>query len=477
MPRPIHAAPLARAALLAVLCGAAFLEGMDIAMFNVALPSIRADLGLTTPQVQWIVSGYVVSYGALMLVGGRVADAYGHRRVFLAGLAAFVGFSLVGGLADDAWVLIAMRVLTGACAAFLMPAGLAIINTTYPAGHARERAVLIYAGIGAAGFSIGLVAGGLLSMLGWRWVFLFPAGVGLVLFAGASALVPRDVGNRRASRVDYPGAVLIAAAVALAMLGIESLAHHAGPFPPVAWTVAAVAAFLLFIVRLRRATEPLLPLGVLSQSSAVPAVVGAASLAAGFAGFQLVFVIYLQESLGWSALHSALGMLVVAMDAVLAPLVTPLLVRRFGVWPVATTGLGFALLAYTLFLPLDGTDHYLDFLPGLVAVGLAFTLAYGPLTIAATERAPRENQGVVSAVLYTFFQFGAALGIAGASALYSMVPDTLGDGLTALKLALIAPIAAAALGFGSALATTIRRRSRPRPAASVPATSPLDWSA
>ncbi|KAA9143507.1 MFS transporter [Microbacterium lushaniae] len=474
MSPPIHSAPLARAALLAVLCGAAFLEGMDIAMFNVALPSIRADLGLTTAQVQWIVSGYVVSYGALMLVGGRVADAYGHRRVFLVGLAAFTAFSLVGGLADDVWILIAMRVLTGACAAFLMPAGLAIINTTYPAGHVRDRAVLIYAGIGAAGFSIGLVAGGLLSLLGWRWVFLFPAGVGVLLFAGASALVPRDVTGRRGSRVDYPGAVLIAAAVAFAMLGIESLAHHAGPFPPVAWTVAAVTAFLLFIARLRRAAEPLLSLSVLSQSAAVPAVIGAASLAAGFAGFQLVFVFYLQESLGWSALHSALGMLVLAMDAILAPLLTPLLVRRFGVWPVATTGLGFALIAYTLFLPLDGTDHYLHFLPGLVSLGLAFTFAYGPLTIAATERAPREDQGVVSAVLYTCFQFGAALGIAGASVLYSIAAETLGDGLPALKVALIAPIVAAALGFACALAATMRRRSRPRPAESVAATSPLD---
>ncbi|MDQ0894660.1 MFS transporter [Agromyces ramosus] len=155
--------------LLVVLCGAAFLEGVDIAMFGVALPVIRADLGLATGELQWVVSAYILGYGGFMLLGGRTADLLGRRRVFLVSLTVFIVFSGLGGLATESWMLLTARAVTGIAAAFMMPAGLSIITTSFEEGPLRTKALLIYAGIGAAGFSMGLVAGGLLTMLGWRW--------------------------------------------------------------------------------------------------------------------------------------------------------------------------------------------------------------------------------------------------------------------------------------------------------------------
>lgn len=140
--------------LLITLCGAAFLEGIDVAMFNVALPVIRADLGLGTTQLQWILSAYVIAYGGFMILGGRLGDRLGRRRVFLVALAVFIAFSLAGGVAGEGWMLVLARFATGVAAAFMMPAGLAIITTSFAEGAARNRAVLIYSGIGAAGFSL-----------------------------------------------------------------------------------------------------------------------------------------------------------------------------------------------------------------------------------------------------------------------------------------------------------------------------------
>uniref|UniRef100_UPI0015F0D801 MFS transporter n=1 Tax=Pseudonocardia pini TaxID=2758030 RepID=UPI0015F0D801 len=167
-------------ALLLVLSGAIFLEGVDISMMGVALPSMRADLALGTGELQWVVSSYVLGYGGFVLLGGRAADLLGRRRVFLVMLGVFVVFSGLGGLATEGWMLVGARFVTGVAAAFTAPAGLSIITTTYARGPARDRAVLVYAGAAAGGFSLGMVVGGLLTALHWRWVFFAPVLLALV---------------------------------------------------------------------------------------------------------------------------------------------------------------------------------------------------------------------------------------------------------------------------------------------------------
>src|SRR5690242_17641525 len=177
--------------ILVVLCGALFLDALDVSMVGVALPSIRADLGLSTASLQWVVSGYVLGYGGLLLLGGRAADLLGRRRVFLVALAVFAVASLLGGLVSSAGLLIAARLIKGMAAAFTAPAGLSIITTTFAEGPARNRALSIYSAFGAAGFSLGLVLSGLLTEVSWRWTLLMPAPIAAVILVAGLRLIPR----------------------------------------------------------------------------------------------------------------------------------------------------------------------------------------------------------------------------------------------------------------------------------------------
>src|SRR3954464_3694225 len=178
--------------LLILLCGVLFLDGLDVSMVGVALPSIRSDLGLSTSQLQWIVSGYVLGYGGLLLLGGRAADLLGRRRVLLAALGVFTAASLLGGLVSDGSLLVATRFFKGASAAFPAPASLSMITTTFPEGPARNRALSVYTACGASGFSLGLIFGGLLTEIGWRYTFLLPVPIALTVLVVGARLLPRD---------------------------------------------------------------------------------------------------------------------------------------------------------------------------------------------------------------------------------------------------------------------------------------------
>src|SRR5215218_10068966 len=203
-------------ALLVVLCGVLFLDGLDVSMVGVALPSIRSDLGLSTSQLQWVVSGYVLGYGGLLLLGGRAADLLGRKRVLVSGLVVFTGASLLGGIVSDGLLLVAMRFLKGAAAAFTAPASLSMITTTFPEGPARNRALSIYTACGASGFSMGLIFGGLLTEVGWRFTFLLPVPIALAILLTAPRLLPADgpvAIDRRG--FDIAGAVTVTAGMLL----------------------------------------------------------------------------------------------------------------------------------------------------------------------------------------------------------------------------------------------------------------------
>lgn len=433
--------------LLLVLCGAIFLEGIDVAMLNVAVPSIRAELDLGTGTAQWVISAYVLGYGGFMLLGGRCADLLGRRRVFLAGLVVFVIFSAVGGLADAGWLLVAARFVTGVAAAFMTPAGLSIITTSFAEGPERNRALVFYGATGAAGFTLGLVAGGLLTEIDWRWVFFAPVLAGSALLAaGAVAIRPDGPLPRPTRGLDLAGAVLVTAGlVAL----VDGLVHVGEPGDRrVHGVVALVAALVLlagFVAVERRAAAPLVRPGLLRNGMLLRADLAAVLFAAAFFGFQFLVSLYLQELRGWTPVRTGLAFLVMGLDLVLAPLVTPVLVRRFGTVRVLLAGSLCAALAYGLFLGLDADWGYLDMLPALTLVGVAFALAYGPLTIAATDGVSESEQGLAGALLNTSFQFGAALGLALVTGLLLSAgtdPPVLAD----FHRALSAPVSLAALG-------------------------------
>lgn len=462
-----HAAPgsngrmTARAwAMLLVLCGAIFLEGLDVSMMGVALPSIQSDLGMSTSSLQWVVSAYVLGYGGFMLLGGRAADLLGRRRMFLLWLGVFVAFSGLGGIATEGWMIIIARLVTGVAAAFMTPAGLSIITTSFPEGPVRNRALLIYSGTGAAGFTLGLVAGGILTEFGWRLVFFVPVLVSLAVLLAGIRLIPNHDQKARTDGFDIAGALTATSAMVVFAYAVVH-ATETGWLPTVLTAAASLVLLGLFVVVERRSDQPLVRFGILRSSALVRANISAALFAGSFMAFQFLLVLYLQQVRGWSALETGLAMVVAGLDLFLAPTLTPILVNRFGVNRVILGGLVSAAMGFALFTRIDATTSYVaGILPTLVLVGLAFAFAYGPLTIAATDGVISEEQGLAGGLLYTSWQFGTAIGLAVVTAVLvssSGDSDVAGSSMDHFSTALFVPVAIAML---SAVVIAVGLRSR-----------------
>jgi EmrB/QacA subfamily drug resistance transporter len=454
--------------MLLVLCGALFLDAMDVSMIGVALPSIQSDLHMSTSSLQWVVSAYVLGYGGFLLLGGRAADLFGRRRMFLVSLGVFVVASMLGGFAHDGSLLIATRFVKGMSAAFTAPAGLSIITTSFAQGAARNRAISVYTATGATGFSLGLVFGGLLTEIGWRWVFFLPAPVALAALVAGLRLVPRDAGGARATRsFDVGGALALTGAMLLLVFTVVEA-------PSVGWasarTLGSFAAVLgilaAFVAIERRTTVPLVRLGILRSVSLVQANLGAMMLIGSWFGFQFVATLYMQELRGWSPLETGLaifpgGLLV----ALLAPRIAPL-VARFGIRRLITAGLASAAIGYAFFLPIGLDSGYATaILPTVVFGGLGFALAYGPLNIAATNGIPAEEQGLASGLVNTSFQFGGALVLAIATAVNNAANGA-GDSPQALLNGFQAAVTVSVIAAGLGVAVTaFRPRTKLAPAA------------
>jgi EmrB/QacA subfamily drug resistance transporter len=460
-----HLSKAAWGALL-VLCGALFLDALDVSMTGVALPSIRSDLGLSTSSLQWVVSAYVLGYGGFLLLGGRAADLLGRRRVFLISLGVFVVASGLGGLANDGALLIATRFIKGVSAGFTAPAGLSIITTNFAEGPARNKALAIYTATGATGFSLGLVFSGLLTEIGWRWVFFFPVPLALITLLAAIRLVPDDGRPARtANRFDLAGALAVTAGMLLLVFTLVEAPEAGWASARTLGSLAAAAAILAgFVEHELRTPAPLVRLGILRSSPLVRANLGAMSLIGGWFGFQFIATLYMQQLRGWSALETGLaifpgGLMVALLSPNLAPLVA-----RFGPERLIAAGLASTVAAYALFLPIGLDSSYAAAMfPTFLLAGLGFALAYGPLNIAATNGVAPEEQGLAGGLVNTSFQFGGALVLAVVTAVNNAnagpggSPQALLDGFHA---AIIVSVIAAVLGVA---AMTIRRRMRAEP--------------
>jgi EmrB/QacA subfamily drug resistance transporter len=437
---------------LLVLCGALFLDALDVSMMGVALPSIQSDLGMSTSSLQWVVSAYVLGYGGFLLLGGRAADLLGRRRVFLIALGVFVVASMLGGIANDGTFLIVTRFVKGVSAAFTAPAALSIITTTFAEGPARNKALSIFTATGATGFSLGLVIGGLLTEIGWRWVFFLPAPVALVTLIAGIRLVPADRRGLHTSRAfDLAGAVLMTGGMLLLVYTLVE-APQAGWFSArTLGSLLAVATILgAFVLRERSTPAPLVRLGILRSGSLVRANLGAMSLFGGWVGFQFVVTLYLQELRGWSALETGLAIFPAGLIvAVVSPRIATL-VMRFGVTRLIVTGMVSVTAAYLLFLPIGLDSSYLlGMLPTFLLAGIGFALAFGPLNIAGTNGVAPEEQGLAGGLLNTSFQFGGALVLAVATAVnnaYAGSGGTAEDTLQGFHAAIVVSVIAASLG-------------------------------
>jgi MFS family permease len=439
-----------RGALL-VLCGAIFLEGLDIAMLNVALPHIRADLDVSTTVLSAVVSAYVIGYAGFMLLGGRIADLYGRRRVFLTALAVFLALSGFGGLATHEWMLLVARFITGMAAAFMTPAGLSLITTNFEEGPRRNKAILVYAGAASAGYSLGLVAGGVLTAISWRWAFFAPVILSALILIGAVRLIRDTATIEQRPAFDALGAVLMTAAMVSAAFGIARLEQLENLGSALAALASSAVLWMCFLKVERTANEPLIRLAIFRSDALVRANLSMLLFGASFFGFQFLVTLYLQELLRWTPLQTGLALIVVSIDAILAPTLTPKLVQRFGNVRVIFAGLVLAAIAYVLFLRLDLDWTYAAMFPTMLILGLAFALAYGPLTIVATNGVAQTEQGLASSLVNTSFQFGAALGLSGVSALSVMYLGFEGgrdEYLEALRIAMLLPVATAVIAAG-----------------------------
>jgi EmrB/QacA subfamily drug resistance transporter len=468
-------------AILIVLCGALFLDALDVSMVGVALPSIRADLGLTTSSLQWVVSGYVLGYGGLLLLGGRAADLLGRRRVFLTALAVFAVASLFGGLVSSAGLLIAARFIKGVAAAFTAPASLSIITTTFAEGPQRNRAVSIYSAFGASGFSLGLVLSGLLTEVSWRWTLLLPAPVALLILVAGLRLIPRERPqvSRRRRRFDLPGAVTVTAAMLLLVAAVVGA-------PQSGWTSAATlgsfagAAVLLaaFGVIERRSRDPLLPFGIFRSASLTRANLCILALFGSYVSFQFLVTQYLQTASGWTALGTALAFLPAGVLVAVASPRMGLLLDRFGSALMVTVALGCLVAGYALFLRIGPQPDYPTvILPSILLIGAAFGLGFSAMNVQATSGVADAQQGLASGILQTSMQIGGALVLAVVAA----VVDAHGGNRLAAPQALLSAyrpaldvitgvaavgvvIAASGLAFPGARRT---RTGRQRPAGEI----------
>ncbi|WP_328540117.1 MFS transporter [Streptomyces sp. NBC_00344] len=399
---------------LLVLCAAMFLDALDVSMVGVALPSIASDLHLATSTLQWVVSGYILGYGGLLLLGGRAADLLGRRRVFLIALGVFALASLLGGLVDSGPLLIASRFIKGLSAAFTAPAGLSIITTTFREGPERNRALSIYTTCAATGFSMGLVLSGLLTELSWRSTMLLPAPIALIALLLGLRLIPRSERENAHRGYDLPGAITGPASMLLLVFTVVQAPGAGWASARTLLSFLGVAVLLTaFVIVERRSPHPLIRLGVLRSGSQIRAQLGAAAFFGSYVGFQFLVTQYMQSLLGWSALQTALAFLPAGALVALSSTKIGALVDRFGTPRVIAAGFTFLVVGYALFLRVSLTPQYAAvILPSMLLLGAACALAFPSLNIQATNGVHDDEQGMVSGLLNTSFQVGGAVFLA-----------------------------------------------------------------
>ncbi len=434
---------------LALILIAAFMVVLDFSIVNVALPSIERELAITAATVQWVITGYAIAFGGLLILGGRAADLFGRRRMFIAGLLAFTAASLSGGLAHDPALLIASRVVQGAGAAVVAPAALSLITTSFPEGQSRTRALGMYGATASIGFVAGQVLGGILvQYISWRAVFLVNVPVGLI----AAILAPRLLANSRGPatgrKLDIRGAALITTAMAAVVFAVSE-ADIAGWLSPLILSalIIFVAGTGAFVVAERRHADPLLPADLVARPALRTA--GLMNLLLGLwnGGEMLVLSLYLQQVLRDSPLATGLviapqGVIGFTAGAFGARLTSRIGIRRVLVLSGTLAAAGFAVLTQ---VPASG--HYSPALTAVMLVGFGTAgTAFGTMVIATTGVAGAE-QGIVGGVINTSRQVGAALGAALLPAISAAVSH---DAVTATARGTRAAMLAAAVTAAAA---------------------------
>lgn len=462
---------------LAALCAAFFMVILDVAIVNVALPTIQVDLGFSQQDLQWVVSAYALTFGGLMLLGGRIADLVGRRRVFIGGVALFAAASLVAGLASTEATLIAARAVQGVGAAAMTPAALSILMTTFAEGRERNTALGVWGAVGASGGTVGVLLGGVFTdTIGWEWIFLLNVPVGVAVIASAPFLLGESRAETARRRFDLLGGVTVTASLALLVYAlVQASSDGWGSAATIGRLAASAVLMAAFVVIERRSRAPLMPFAIFRIRAVTGSNVAGFALGGAMFGMFFIMTLYMQQVVAYSPLQTGLAYLATSLAALAASVGGSVLVTRIGPrMPMAAGLLAFAggvlLLAQ---LPVHGR-YVADLLPGLLLSGAGLGLAFVAFSIGALEGVPSRDAGLASGLSNTTQQIGGALGTAIMSTLAITRTEDLVTGGTdraqalteGFQLALYAAVALAALGAVAVLA--LIRRARPQEADVVP---------
>jgi EmrB/QacA subfamily drug resistance transporter len=405
---------------LALIVTAQFMVILDVAIVNVALPSIKADLGFSQTSLQWVISAYAILFGGALLLGGRLADLLGRRRLFLAGLALFATSSLLCGLAWSEGSLIAFRAVQGLGGALLAPAALSLLMTTFTEGRERNLALGIYGAASGSGAAAGVLLGGVLtSYLSWSWIFFINVPVAVAAIALTPVLLRESRAALAHRHFDFAGAASITAGLMLLVYAMTRAASDGwGSRSTVALLTASAVLVLGFVAIELRSRSPLLPLRIfrlrtLTAANATMAIVGAVAFSEFF-----LLTLYLQDVLHYSAVQTGAAFAAFALSVVVSSNLAQALVGRVGVRATLTAGLLVAASSVALLtsVPVDG-HYFWDLFPAFVLGGVGMGFSFVPITIASLAGVERADAGVASGLINTSRQIGGAIGIAATSAI------------------------------------------------------------
>ena len=415
---------------LALIVTAQFMVILDVAIVNVALPSIKSDLDFSQANLQWVISAYAIMFGGVLLLGGRLADVLGRRRLFLAGLALFVTSSLLCGLAWSEASLIGFRALQGLGGALLAPAALSLLMTTFAEGRERNLALGIYGAASGSGAAVGVLLGGVLtSYLSWSWVFFINVPVGLAAILLTPVLLAEERAPRATRHFDVRGAASVTSGLMLLVYATTRATSDGWGAPLTLALFAAAAALMLGFVAIElRSPAPLLPMRIFRSRSLTGANVAMAIVGGvAFSEFFLL-TLYLQDVLHYSAMESGVAFTGFALAVVVVSNVAQAVVSRFGVRPTLTVGLLASALsvAWLTRLPVEG-HYFWDLFPAFVLGGAGMGLSFVPVTIASLTGVERADAGVASGLINTSRQVGGAVALAAVSAVAATSSSNFAD--------------------------------------------------
>ncbi|MBS2552206.1 MFS transporter [Catenulispora sp. NL8] len=401
--------------ILLLLCGVAFLDLVDASIVNVALPSIRKDLRFSTQGLQWVPSGYLLTYGGFMLLGGRAADLFGRRRVLVAGTTVFGLASLAGGFADSAGLLVGARLVQGVGAALMMPAALSLLTTTFKEGSDRTKAFGAWGAVAGLASAVGVLAGGLLTDgPGWRWVMFVNPPFCVLILVAVFRMFEADGKRVAVKGLDLVGAFLATAGMLLLVFGLVKAPDQGwGSGRTVLELGGAGVLLVTFIVNERNTGDPLLPLSVFRIRGLVAANVTQLVGVAGFLSFFFFLTLYMQNVEGYSPIRAGLAYLPITVAVGIGAALAPKVVARVGTRPVAVVGAAVAAVGIYLLAGLKVHGSYdSGLLPGMVVMAFGLGLLFVAIATAANAGVPHHQAGLAAALLNASQQVGGALGLA-----------------------------------------------------------------